>query len=67
MQEYKGHWPEFERQKFLVPPPVLAEEFSSFVKPMVQKMVEAENENKKLAATRDLLLPRLMSGKLSIK
>lgn len=66
MQEYKGHWPEFEQQEFLVPPPELAVEFSSYVKPMVQKMVEAENENQKLATLRDLLLPKLMSGEIRV-
>ncbi|OGG68507.1 hypothetical protein A3C20_02120 [Candidatus Kaiserbacteria bacterium RIFCSPHIGHO2_02_FULL_55_25] len=66
MQEYKGHWPDFEQQDFVVPPPALAEEFASFVKPMVQKTVEAENENQKLGAIRDLLLPRLMSGEIRV-
>ena len=66
MQEYKGHWPEFEEQEFLVPPAALAEEFASFVKPMVQKIVEVEHENKKLTTMRDLLLPKLMSGELRV-
>ncbi|HEY4474283.1 MAG TPA: restriction endonuclease subunit S [Candidatus Paceibacterota bacterium] len=66
MQEYKGHWPEFEQQEFVVPPPILAEEYTNFIKPMVQEIAEAENENKKLAAMRDLLLPRLMSGEIRV-
>ncbi len=66
MQEYKGHWPEFELQEFVVPSPSLAKEFAAFVKPIVRKIVEAENENKKLAAMRDLLLPRLMSGEIRV-
>jgi type I restriction enzyme S subunit len=66
MQEYKGHWPEFEQQEFVVPQKALAEEFVSFVKPMIQKMVEMENENQKLAALRDLLLPKLMSGEIKV-
>jgi type I restriction enzyme S subunit len=66
MQEYKGHWPEFEQQEFLVPPAELAQEFAIFIKPMVQKMVEVENENQKLAALRDLLLPKLMSGEIKV-
>ena len=66
MQEYKGHWPEFEQQEFLMPPVVLAKAFVSFVKPMVQKIVEAESENQKLATMRDILLPKLMSGELSV-
>ena len=66
MQEYKGHWPEFEQQEFVVAPPTLAEEYTNFIRPMVQEMVEAENENQKLAAMRDLLLPRLMSGEVRV-
>lgn len=64
MQEYKGHWPEFEQQEFVVPPQKLAEDYASLVKPMVQKVVGTENENQKLAALRDLLLPKLMSGEI---
>jgi type I restriction enzyme, S subunit len=66
MQEYKGHWPEFEQQEFFVPLPELAREFTVFIKPMVQKMVEVEDENQKLSALRDLLLPKLMSGEIKI-
>ncbi len=66
MQEYKGHWPEFEQQNFVVPSPSLAKEFASSTKPMVQRIVEAENENQKLAAVRNLLLPRLMSGEIEV-
>lgn len=64
MQEYKGHWPEFEQQEFIVPTQALAEEYATFIKPMVQKIVETEKENQKLTAMRDLLLPRLMSGEI---
>jgi type I restriction enzyme, S subunit len=66
MQEYKGHWPEFEQQEFFVPLPELAREFTVFIKPMVQKMVEVEDENQKLSALRDLLLPKLMSGEIKV-
>ena len=66
MQEYKGYWPEFEQQEFVVPPQTLADEYTIIIKPIVQKIVEAENENQKLAAMRDLLLPRLMSGELQV-
>ena len=66
MQEYKGHWPEFEQQEFLVPPTALAEEYTDLIKPMIRKMVEAESEKQKLAAMRDLLLPRLMRGEIRV-
>jgi len=64
--EYKRHWTEFEQQEFIVPPIALAEEFATFVKPIVQKMVGLENENQKLAALRDLLLPKLMKGEIKV-
>jgi len=44
MQEYKGHWPEFEQQMFVVPPTELAEEFSKFVRPIVEKMTKGERD-----------------------
>lgn len=44
MQEYKGHWPEFEQQMFAVPPIKLAEEFSKFVQPIVEKMTKGERD-----------------------
>ncbi len=66
MQEYKGYWPEFEQQEFVVSPQTLAEEYTIIIKPMMHKIVEAENENQKLATMRDLLLPRLMSGEIKV-
>jgi len=44
MQEYKGHWPEFEQQMFAMPPVELAENFSKFVQPIVEKMTKGERE-----------------------
>ena len=66
MQEYKGHWPEFEEQVFLIPPPLLAQKFTDYIKPVIEKMVGIENENQKLASLRDLLLPKLMSGEIRV-
>jgi len=66
MQEYKGHWPEFEEQVFLIPPPPLAQKFTDYIKPVIEKMVGIENENQKLASLRDLLLPKLMSGEIRV-
>lgn len=64
MQEYKGHWPEFEHQVFVIPPVELAVKFIENIKPMVAKIIEIETENKKLAQMRDLLLPKLMKGEI---
>jgi type I restriction enzyme S subunit len=67
MSDYKGHWPEFTAQKFVVPPPELAKKFSEVIQPMIEKIDEITKENQKLAELRDLLLPKLMSGELLVK
>ena len=66
LQEYKGHWPEFEAQVFVVPPVELAMQFKNTIQPMTAKIAEIEHENRKLAALRDLLLPKLMSGEIKV-
>jgi len=66
MQEYKGHWPEFEEQIFTIPPVSFAQKFSDYIQPIIKKMVGVEKENQKLAALRDLLLPKLMSGEIKL-
>jgi len=67
MSDYKGHWPEFTAQKFVVPPSELAKKFSEVIQPMIEKIDEITKENQKLAELRDLLLPKLMSGELLVK
>jgi type I restriction enzyme S subunit len=64
MSDYKGHWPEFTSQKFIVPPPELAAKFNETIKPMIEKIDEIRKENQTLTALRDLLLPKLMSGEI---
>ena len=41
--------------------------YSSIVEKMTQKRIKLQKENTILARQRDLLLPRLMSGKLEVK
>jgi len=64
--EYKGHWPEFETKKFVIPTQNIAKEFSSVAKILLKQISKNRDENLILNKTRDLLLPRLMSGKLRI-
>lgn len=49
-----------------VPTSEIMEKFTLIVRPILQKIVETENENQKLAALRDLLLPKLMSGEIRV-
>jgi len=66
MSDYKGHWPEFVNQKFVIPPPKLAIEYSKKIQPIVEKVDEIRKENQTLTALRDLLLPKLMSGEIRV-
>jgi type I restriction enzyme S subunit len=60
MSEYKGHWPEFEQQVFVIPPVELANSFVSKIKSFVSEMVVLEKENVKLKESRDQLLAKLI-------
>ncbi|WP_454141247.1 restriction endonuclease subunit S [Microbacterium lacticum] len=50
-----------------VPSQAVLEEFSSVATPLLELAATAERENRTLAATRDALLPQLMSGKLRVR
>jgi type I restriction enzyme S subunit len=66
MSDYKGHWPEFAAQKFIIPPQELAIEFSKKIQSFIAIIDKNQTENQKLAALRDLLLPKLMSGEIRV-
>lgn len=51
---------------FALPSRGLLEKFHNFVSPAVISINKTEVENQKLAALRDLLLPKLMSGEVKI-
>ena len=65
-EEYRGHWPSFVEHKITAPPSKLANVFCDIVAPMVNAISQNGRESRTLAQTRDLLLPRLMSGELRI-
>lgn len=54
------------RYDVVVPAPGDLKMFDELVKPMFEKRKEVQAENEKLAAMRDLLLPRLMNGEIKI-
>lgn len=64
--DYKGHWPEFSSKKTIVPDLETAKSFGLIIKPMLNEIYVLEQKNEILKQTRDLLLPRLISGKLSV-
>lgn len=66
-EEYKRHWGRFTAMRILIPEYNLQRYFSNFIKPMIEEKEKLWSENQLLTQQRDLLLPRLMSGKLEVK
>ncbi len=56
----------FERAAILLPPADLVKRFTDFAEPMLRLADSLRKTNGLLATSRDLLLPRLISGQLSI-
>jgi len=60
-------WGQMKRYAIIKPSQRATEAFEALVGPMLKKLVANIHEARALAATRDLLLPRLMSGELRVK
>ena len=65
--DYKGHWPEFMAKRLLVPNAEVCSRFGQLVVPMVRLVRGLECKNANLRTTRDLLLPKLISGEISVE
>ena len=66
-QEYKRHWTQLGAKSIVIPASPLTRRFSDFVLPNVQLQETLKLLIRNLRRTRDLLLPRLMSGTLSVE
>ena len=64
--EYKRHWTEFVAKKVLVAPFPLQTQFVQHIITYVSLIQKYKEHNRNLIKQRDLLLPRLMSGKLEV-
>lgn len=58
--------PDFQKTEILVPSQEIMTLFTATVKPIFEKIWSNQNENEKLSALRDTLLPKLMSGELNV-
>ncbi len=58
---------DFGRAQILLPPEFLASKFHSLCDPLVRQAALLTRANVSLACSRDALLPRLISGKLSVE
>jgi len=59
--------PDIERVKMVIPSKEVISAFNKQIDPMLSNIFKMANENALLTKQRDLLLPRLMSGKLEVK
>ncbi len=65
--DYKGHWPEFAAKWIVVPPQDICQDFGNFAEPISRQILKLERAIQTLRRTRDLLLPRLLSGQIDVK
>lgn len=57
---------DLKRQTFVLPTKNIVKSFADFSEPIFRQMVSNERESRALAALRDTLLPKLLSGELSL-
>jgi type I restriction enzyme, S subunit len=62
----RANWNVLERYSIAVPPPSLIDSFGSFMGETVAVLHRLVMSNRNLRATRDLLLPRLISGGIDV-
>lgn len=59
--------PTFEKADLVVPPAALLKEFGDVTIPMAEEIHSLQRQIKNLRCTRDLLLPRLLSGQINME
>jgi type I restriction enzyme S subunit len=59
-------WSEMERYQLVLPSSPVAEAFTAQVRPSIERMIAGTHEFHGLAALRDTLLPKLISGELRV-
>lgn len=65
-QEYKRHWSPLTLKEVVVADCVIAQRFASLIQPMLVTMAIHRKSIRNLRRTRDLLLPRLLSGQIPL-
>src|SRR5699024_9285873 len=66
-REYKRHWTTFKVKKVAVASIELAKRFEEKVRPLIEQKENLKKQINKLKETRDLLLPKLISGKIDVE
>ncbi len=63
----RTRWTEMARYDIALPPTVVAKAFTEGLQPSVDRIIAGIHESRTLAALRDTLLPKLISGELRVK
>ena len=63
----RANWGDMARYEIVMPDRKIADAFRDKVAPMHARIVQSIHENRTLAALRDALLPKLMSGELRVR
>ena len=62
----RSNWNDIARFEAALPPQPLAAKFTELIRPMIDRMIANIHESRTLATLRDTLLPKLLSGELSV-
>ena len=65
-REYKRHWTELNNKEVAIGDSDTRERFSDFATPIFEQIETLRQKNQNLRQTRDLLLPKLISGEINI-
>ncbi len=60
-------WSDMARYEVALPPITVAESFGKWLHPAIERIIAGIHESRSLVASRDTLLPRLISGELRVK
>lgn len=63
----RTNWSDMARYRAAIPPEPVAGAFTEIVKPMIERIAANIHESRTLAALRDALLPKLLSGEIRVK
>jgi len=66
-QEYKRHWSPLNAKEVIVADNTTAQQFASIIQPMLVEQATFGKIIRNLRRTRDLLLPRLLSGQIDVE
>jgi type I restriction enzyme S subunit len=62
----RANWNDISRYEVALPPKQLAADFTEKIHPLVERIIANIHESRTLAALRDALLPKLLSGELRV-